>query len=357
MSLPLHGSNPDYLYRYFNLTKPVNVIDFSVNTNPLGMPKQLSENWPQLLSKVTDYPDPKNKQLLETLSKKLAISQSHLLLGNGAAELISLLGFYLRKKSVLIVQPTFSEYEQMCKVHECKITYYTLAAEETICLKKFENHVKTQEAVFFCNPNNPTGEYIKKAQLQKMAAICEKYNCLFIVDEAFYDFLRDYDESVELHVQYPQMIFLRSLTKIYSIAGLRLGYLVADPVLINEIKKYLPHWHINAIASAAGKLCLTENNFVKETRAYILKERDFMYEALNKLAFKVVKSEVNYYLIRDKLTNELNPLFVYLLKQGLVLRHTVNFPGLDGKWFRIAVKTREENRILLEALIRWREIN
>ncbi len=357
MSLPLHGSNPDYLYDYFNLTKPEKVIDFSVNTNPFGMPKQLSDNWLQLLSKVEDYPDPKNKQLLEALSKKLAINQSHILLGNGAAELISLLGFYLRKKSVLIVQPTFSEYERMCKVHDCKITYYTVEPEEAICLKRFEKYVKTQSAVFFCNPNNPTGKYIRKAELEKMAAICEKYNCLFIVDEAFYDFLSDYDESVELHVKYPQMIFLRSLTKIYSIAGLRLGYLVADPGFINEIKKYLPHWHINAIASAAGRLCLSEVDFVKETRADIFKERHFMYEALKKLSFKVVKSEVNYYLIHDQLTNELKPLFIYLLKQGLVLRHTVNFPGLDGKWLRIAVKTKEENRILLEALTRWREIN
>lgn len=357
MSLPLHGSNPDYLYIYYNLAKPNQVIDFSVNTNPLGMPEKLVENWPNLLEKVAVYPDPHNKELLESLSEKLKINQSHLLLGNGAAELISLLAFYLRKKSILIIQPTFSEYERMCEAHACEINYFTIEPEESICLNEFEKAVKSQEAVFFCNPNNPTGKYVRKAQLKAMAEICFKYDCLFIVDEAFYDFLIDYDESVKLHKQYSNIIFLRSLTKIYAIAGLRLGYLVAQPHLIFELKKYLPHWHINAIANSAGTLCLKERQFVTETQNYILKERQFMQQALEELSFKIIKSDVNYYLMKDCLTNDLQPLFIYLLKNGIVLRHTVNFPGLDGKWLRVAVKTNQENRLLLEALKRWRKVN
>ena len=355
MSLPSHGSNPAYLYDYYNLNKPNQVIDFSVNTNPLGMPNELVNNWSNLLEKVADYPDPHNTNLLERLSNKLQINQSHLLLGNGAAELISLIAFYLRKKSVLMIQPTFSEYEQMCKVHDCEISYFTVLPEESINLKKFETAVKTQDAVFFCNPNNPTGKYVKKDQLEKMARICLKYNCLLIVDEAFYDFLIDYDDSIDLHKKYSNLIFLRSLTKIYAIAGLRLGYLVTQPSLILKLEKYLSHWHINAIADAAGQICLKENQFVRDTQTFILKEREYMAKALKELAFEVIPSSVNYYLIRDDLTTNLQPLFVYLLKKGLVLRHTVNFPGLDGKWLRIAVKTKQENKVLLEALKQWRK--
>src|SRR5699024_5693717 len=149
LSLPSHGSNPAYLYDYYNLNKPNQVIDFSVNTNHLGMPNELVNNWSNLLEKVADYPDPHNTNLLERL-------------------------------------------------------------------KKFETAVKTQDAVFFCNPNNPTGKYVKKDQLEKMARICLKYNCLLIVDEAFYDFLIDYDDSIDLHKKYSNLIFLRSLTKIYA---------------------------------------------------------------------------------------------------------------------------------------------
>src|SRR5699024_12205598 len=99
----------------------------------------------------------------------------------------------------LMIQPTFSEYEQMCKVHDCESSYFTVLPEESINLKKFETAVKTQDAVFFCNPNNPTGKYVKKVQLEKMYRICLKYNCLFIVDEDFYDFLIDYFDSIDLH--------------------------------------------------------------------------------------------------------------------------------------------------------------
>src|SRR5699024_1154121 len=145
------------------------------------------------------------------------------------------------------------------------------------------------------------------------------------------------------------------LTKIYAIAGLRLGYLVTQPSLILKLEKYLPHWHINAIADAAGQICLEENQFVSNTQAFILNEREYMTKAIKVLSFDVIPSTVSYYLIRDDLTTNVLPLFVYLLKKGLVLRHTVNFPGLDGKWLRIAVKTKQENKVLLEALKQWRK--
>src|SRR5699024_12651660 len=99
-------------------------------------------------------------------------------------------------------------------------------------------------------------------QLEKMARICLKYNCLLIVDEAFYDFLIDYDDSIDLHKKYSNLIFLRSLTKIYAIAGLRLGYLVTQTSLILKLEKYLSHWHINVIADAAGPICLTKTQYI-----------------------------------------------------------------------------------------------
>src|SRR5699024_12252484 len=143
------------------------------------------------------------------------------------------------------IQPTFSEYERMCEAHACEINYFTIEPEESICLNEFEEAVKSQEAVFFCNPNNPTGKHVKKAQLEAMAKICFKNDCLFIVDEAFYDFLIDYDESVKLHKQYSNIVFLRSLTKIYSIAGLSLGYLDAISYLSIELDSYLHNYYIS----------------------------------------------------------------------------------------------------------------
>src|SRR5699024_12747432 len=112
------------------LNKRKLIIDVSINTIPLGMPNELVNNLSNLLEKVDYYPDPHNTNLLERLSNNLQINQSHLFLGNGAAELIRLIAFYLRKKAVLMIQPTFSEYEQMCKVHDCEISYFTVLPEE-----------------------------------------------------------------------------------------------------------------------------------------------------------------------------------------------------------------------------------
>src|SRR5699024_3362725 len=128
--------------------------------------------------------------------------------------------------------------------------------------------------------------------------------------ESFYDFLIVYVDSIDLHKKYSNFIFLCSLTKLYTIVGLSLGYLVIQPSLILKLEKYLPHWHINAIADAAGQICLEENQFVRDTQAFILKEREYMTKALKELAFEVIPSSVNYYLIRDDLTTNLHPLFV-----------------------------------------------
>ena len=351
----MHGSNTQHLYNYYHIKMPEKILDFSVNTNPLGMPKVINENWSDLLSLVEDYPDPENNVLLTALAKKNNLDKQSILLGNGAAELIALLAGQLRNKAVLIMQPTFYEYERMCLANKCEVTHFLMDLEGDIDFEAFKKSTKSVEAVFFCNPNNPTGKRHPISTIEKMAVICKENSCLFIVDEAFYDFSAEYDNVYQLIHKYSNMVILRSLTKMYAIAGLRLGYILSNPTYILSLKRYLPHWNVNALAQEVGILSLKEDIYVRKTQKYIENEREFMSQELKKIGLTSVNSDVNYYLIRDADEQIQEKLLVFLLKKGIVLRHTLNFPGLKGYWLRVAVKKRSENELLLEALREWQK--
>lgn len=206
MQLPAHGSNPSYLYKALGIKEPKQIIDFSVNTNPLGAPAEVHQHWQKWLEAIYDYPDPYCNSLKEAIASKEAVDTSHLLIGNGAAEIITLIARYLHRKNILIMQPAFSEYETACLHEKCSIEY------------------------------------------------CKQSKVLLIVDEAFYDFATHPRSAVSKIHQSPYLLILRSLTKMYNIAGLRLGFLIGQPEILEHIVSFQPHWSVNAIALKAGEL-------------------------------------------------------------------------------------------------------
>ncbi|MHA6252608.1 threonine-phosphate decarboxylase CobD [Oceanobacillus sp. CAU 1775] len=355
MNWPAHGSNPQYIYQYLNMEIPKDRIDFSVNVNPFGSPTVLQEKWTSWFPMIEDYPDPKGNNLISLLAKIEKIDKQSVLLGNGGAEIIHLLANYFKKKRVLLIQPTFSEYEKMCRAYDCEISYFTLE-EPTweISLEALVPYIKQNDVVFLCHPNNPTGMTYSKSLLLKILDACKKEDCYLVIDEAFYDFMNHPLTLVSSIETYKNLIIIRSLTKMYAIAGLRLGYMMASPQVIEDVKKYQPHWSVNAIALLAGEESLKEEKFVQETRNFFSEERARLLTSLKKAGYLVSNSSVNYYLLRDPNTENPISLFKYLLKKGYVPRHTANYPGLDGRWFRFAIRKRFENDLLLEALYTWK---
>ena len=186
MNLPLHGSNPNYLYKALNIEIPSEIIDFSVNINPFGPPSSLVEKWKDWLPLIQDYPDPKARELTSLISKIEKISVSHITLGNGASELITLLGRKFSGQHIGIIQPTFSEYEKVTRAAHCPASYiYLKEPNWSLDFDELYKVIPTIGALFICNPNNPTGHSHSMNDLLKLLEICEENNCCLIVDEAF----------------------------------------------------------------------------------------------------------------------------------------------------------------------------
>lgn len=358
MKLPLHGSNPKYLFQSLGLEVPDTYIDFSANINPLGPPNRLKEGWANAFQLISDYPDPEAYRLTALIAKKEGITENHILIGNGGAELITIIGRYLSSKHVLIIQPAFSEYELACRASGCHIIHHTLEEGNwELNAESLNKNMDGIDALFLCNPNNPTGQSFSVQAVLQLLDDCKKRNCLVILDEAFHDFLSDQHSYVTVLHDYPNLIILRSLTKMYSIPGLRLGYAMASPQMIKDLAAYQPHWSVNALALMAGEVCLQADSFVNESLNYIENERTMLECFFEENGFLSTTSKVNFYLLKDPKNPTQLPLLMYLLKCGIVPRHTYNFPGLEGRWLRFAIKGSDENARLMEVLLQWRKEN
>lgn len=355
MKWPSHGANPHYVYETAGIQPPKFMVDFSANINPLGPPAILKSNWQELMNEVTLYPDPKAKQLKEKIAYKEEIHSDQVLIGNGAAEIIALIGRMLAGKRVLLIQPTFSEYEEVCRVNNAEISYFLLSEKDGWDLNpsSLQEHINQADAVFLCNPSNPTGRYYGREEIQHILKYCEQKGCYFILDEAFYDFALDYESSVSLLHSHSRLIILRSLTKMYSIPGIRLGYVLASKAVIEKLQYFQPQWSINGLALKIGEWLLTEEEFVIETQQFIQMERRKLESAFQH-KFQLSPSQANFYLLRDPEYKGQEELLYYLLKQGIIARHTYNYPGLEGRWLRFAIRSKEDNERLQGVLDQWK---
>ena len=295
------------------------------------------------LSLIHSYPEPDAKSLIELLGKKRKVNSSHILVTNGAVEAIYLIAQTFRGYASNIIVPTFSEYEDACKIHK-----HDLHFSETL------DNLKSNEPelVWICNPNNPTGHIYSKLYLKDLIVrYPEKY---FIVDQSYESFM---DESYILDdhdvTSYPNLILLHSMTKTYAIPGLRLGYIIANESLIEKIKNNSMPWAINQLAIEAGKYVLNNYNSNLDLISH-LKETNRLMSALSSMdGISVLPSQTHFFLC--KLHNKkANALKEYLITNfGILIRDASNFRGLDESYFRLATQSSEENDELVKAIKSW----
>ncbi|WLD95401.1 threonine-phosphate decarboxylase CobD [Alkalihalobacillus sp. AL-G] len=334
---------------------PEDYIDFSLNINPLGPPRILKEKWLEFYDTIIDYPDPYANTLRKEISKQENVHKDSVLIGNGGAELINVVARMLSRKRVMLVQPTFSEYEQSCLTSDCSIRYHQLHGPDwELRVDDIAGTLQDIDALFLCNPNNPTGVHYAKKTIEQLIQACQHNGCFLILDEAFYDMTDGGDSVLSFLEEYRNLIVIRSLTKMFAVPGLRLGYMIAQPTTIRQLASYQSHWSVNAIALAAGSLCIQEEEFTDKTQNFIRDEREKLFAFYEREEFNVSPSGVNFYLLRDPAYNGQLPLFRFLLQKGIVPRHTMNFPGLEGNWLRFAIKSSNENDRLMEVLRTWK---
>lgn len=350
-----HGGNLKQISQLYGL-KEDRIMDFSSNINPLGITPWIKNAVTNNISGINRYPDPESKLARVALSGYLEVDKGNILVANGANEVIHLIPRALDCSSTVIYQPTFSEYALSLKISRIK-PYFLVAKENegfSINIKEIIKYIPKVDLVILCNPNNPTGYLIKKEELSALAKLCSENKTYLLIDEVFMEFVHEQDKVSLLKeaTNSKYLLVLRSLTKFFALPGLRIGYLVSNKDLIKKLNLFLPTWSVNILAQEIITPQLFEVNFIKKTKEYIKRERDFLFNRLKVIdALYPYNPTANFIFckILDKKINT-KVLSAYLIKYGILIRDCSNFEGLDNHFFRVAVRKREDNLYLAECL-------
>lgn len=317
-------------------------LDFSANINPLGLSEKISQTLIKNFSGVVNYPDPNATELKSALSRRYKISAENLILLNGAAEFFYLYCNVFRPKKILIPVPSFSEYERAARVAGCEVEFFFTHAEENFQLDVKKLLTLDADCVIIGRPNNPTGNLISVEEILQLA---EKFSV--VVDESFIDFLPI--ESARNFLS-EKIFVVQSLTKIFAIPGLRLGFAVAEKNFAERLNFAKDVWNVNFLAQKAGVVALSDEKFLLDTRIWLEAEKKYFAEELSELTIKIFPPSVNFILIRLNSKELATVVLKKLRDKKILVRNCANFLGLDERYLRLAIRTRAENNFLLEAL-------
>jgi len=353
-----HGGNLSKMVKHSGLSMD-KIVDFSVNINPQGLPPQIKKLVTDNISSLSRYPQPKSESLKNEIAKMYKIRPDNLIIGNGSIELIYLIPQALKIKNALIITPTFSEYEAAARLYGAKIEF--LAAGEKDDFKvdfvKLAKLIPKTEIVFICNPNNPTGTMLTKEEMRRLMNMCERNRVFLAVDEAFMDFADNNAGQFSLlrEVRWNRYLFvIRSLTKFFALAGLRLGYIAAHPRLAKRLVAFQYPWNVNVPAQVIGQEMIKDNGYIKKSREFIRREKRFLIQKLAKISgIKIYPAAANFIFCKLEQhcrAKSAAALCEQLAKEAVIIRDCGNFRGLNNKFFRVAVKARKDNIRLIAAL-------
>jgi len=326
--------------------EPADVLDFSVCTNPYPLPPGVRKATGTAV--INRYPDSTSTELREALAGKLEIPVENILVGSGTTELIRLIAltYFGPNDKVLIPQPTYGEYEVACKIMGAEMLRQVAGAEDNFSLKVAETvdliRQRRPKAIFLCQPNNPTGQYFTKEEVE--AILDASPDTLLVLDEAYIAFVDDAWASLDL-IQRDNVIILRSMTKDYGLTGLRLGYLVAGEEILSHLRRVCPPWNVNIAAQKAGIAALAQNEYLRRCQKKVEEAKRYLVAGLESLGFTLVPSRANFFLVR---VGNAAGFRAALLKQGIMVRDCASF-GLP-EYVRIAPRTMPECRKLIAAI-------
>ena len=329
------------------------LVDFSANINPLGLNANIEQAIRDNISAVVHYPDPQAHELRRAIVEHYQVRDEHLALGNGAAELIYLYTHVCDKERALLLAPGFSEYQRACRAAGLHIDFMYLSEQNDFMTdyEQLQAQMPENGIVFLANPNNPTGSLLDKKQVRELLKIAEAGNTDIFIDESFIDFVDAEFSCAELMQEFDNLAILHSLTKIFALPGLRLGFGLFNKQMVTLIDQAKDVWNVNNLAQAAGVVALQQHEYLAETRAVVSKLRQALCEQLAAFAqLKVYPSTVNFILLRLQNDMTAAQFREQMLAQGILIRDCSNYPGLDNSFVRIAVRTEQENKLLIQAL-------
>ena len=345
-----HGGNLKQLALEAGLA-PGDILDFSANINPLGLPDWLRPLISRQISDLVHYPDPDTTALTHAAAQRYHTVPAEVLTGNGSAELLNLLAQTAGTRRAVIPIPSYSDYSRAARIAGMEVVEYTLPEAENFKLDpaRISTLLNSPATVFIGQPNNPTGLLCPAPALRALASAHP--DSLFIVDEAFGDFVEDHDT---LTVNRPaNVVVLLSLTKIFAIPGLRLGCAIADAGIVRKVRDCQPLWSVNSLAQAVGVAALQDTDYLARSRSLVSQERTWLTAELWQLPGLVIyPGAANFLLVKLTGTSTDAPTLAkrLLTGHGIAIRICDNFRGLDRRFFRLAIRTREENERLIAAL-------
>lgn len=324
-------------------------LDFSVNTNPLGMPDPVKEALHQAVEEAENYPDIRAQVLSAAVTEQLQVRKEQLVFGNGASELFHAVLHAIKPSKILIPVPSFLGYEEAAKAIDCEVIFYEMKKEEKFCLTDRILDVLDENIslVFLANPNNPVGNLVEPELIFQIAEKCRQCDITLVLDECFmeltgkeqtYSFLKRLNE-------FSNVVVIRAFTKLYAIPGVRLGYLVCEQNLAEKIRLQLPEWNLSVFAQRAGVAAIKEQEYIARAVVCIQTQRQFLLEELQAAGCSVFDSDADYLLFYSEM-----PLYELFLQRGILIRDCSNFRGLQRGYYRIAVKSEEQNRMFAEVL-------
>ncbi|WP_027363748.1 threonine-phosphate decarboxylase CobD [Desulfotruncus alcoholivorax] len=332
------------------------ICDFSANINPLGPSPAAVKAIQDNLDLIRHYPDPSCSELRSALSGYLSIPPENIIFGNGASELIYLIAHVLKFNSALVTAPTFIEYGEAINCAGGAVKEILLQEQKDFALPATQiiKALPGNDVIFICNPNNPTGRVENRSIIKSIIENAEDNGVYTVVDEAFIDFTESVKQFsvIPLLNKYPKLLVLYSLTKFFGIPGLRLGALLGPAEIVRKLETGKDPWNVNILAQVAGKAALSDFDYMDETIKLVRQEREFLYRAISRISgLKAYQGNANYLLVKILKGGMTSSQLVALLAQkGVLIRDCSNFSGLNNSFIRVAVKTRRENVILIEAL-------
>lgn len=324
-------------------------LDFSVNTNPLGMPDSVREALHQAVEEAEHYPDIHAQELTKAVAERLRISEKRLVFGNGASELFHAVLHAVKPSKILIPVPSFLGYEEAAKAMDCEVIFYEMKKEEKFSLTEriLDTLDESISLVFLANPNNPVGNLVEPELIFKIAEKCRQCDITLVLDECFMELTgKEMTHSFFYQLdEFPNVVVVRAFTKLYAIPGVRLGYLICEQTLAEKIRLQLPEWNLSVFAQRAGVAAIKEQEYVARAVVCIQTQRLFLCEELKAAGCNVFDSDADYLLFYSE-----KKLYELFLQRGILIRDCSNFRGLQRGYYRIAVKSEEQNRIFADVL-------
>lgn len=335
--------------------EPTDIIDMSSNLNPLGPPEGLAQHLISRMDSIISLPEVNSKKITCLLAEKYDIPCEGVLAGNGTTQFIYSIPAALNTRKALVVGPSYADYKDACTMHHADCDYFLTEDHNGFGpdMDELVKAVDGKDTVFICNPNNPTGMMWRSEDLNEL---CRAFpETFFVIDESYLPFAADSYSRSAIRLKLPNVIVLNSMSKIFRIPGLRVGFLLAPVTLIYRFEKFILPWSVNALAQAAVSYILENpsviDDFLEKSRRYVDQEKQEFLKRLEGLQhLHVFPGSVYFVLARLSGDMRAPELCEKLLEDKILIRNCGNFIGLDDRFVRFSLKDRETNMLLADRL-------